>query len=61
MGAISAETADCLGKATGFRTIAIYRHDDMNWTLVHEVATRSLGDFRNFVLEIERWQRTNEG
>ena len=39
-------------KAVGFRNLAVHDYDAINWTIVHALASRNLGDFREFAKSV---------
>lgn len=53
-GAIPAELALRLKKAVGFRNIAVHNYEKIDWTIVHALAERGLGDFEQFAIVIAR-------
>ena len=52
-GAIRAGTAERMRKAVGFRNTAVHAYQELDWEVVHDIVTRRLGDFADFVREIE--------
>ncbi len=40
-------------KAVGFRNTAVHAYQELDWEVVHDIVTRRLGDFADFVREIE--------
>ena len=51
-GAIDTQTASKLRKAVGFRNIAVHNYEQINWDIVHAIASQGLGDFKQFVKQI---------
>lgn len=47
-GIISPRLAGRMKSAVGFRNIAVHNYEAINWTVVHAIATRHLGDFAEF-------------
>lgn len=47
-GIIAPELADRMRRAVGFRNIAIHEYDEIDWQIVHAIATRHLTDFEDF-------------
>lgn len=45
---IGPELADRMRRAVGFRNIAIHEYDEIDWHIVHAIATRHLTDFEDF-------------
>lgn len=45
---ISAEHATRLKKSVGFRNLAVHNYEDLDWAIVHAIASRHLDDFREF-------------
>jgi uncharacterized protein YutE (UPF0331/DUF86 family) len=52
LGHISEELAASLKKAVGFRNIAVDNYEAINWQIVHAIATKHLGDFKEFATEV---------
>lgn len=50
-GMITPELADRLRRAVGFRSIVIHEYDEIDWHIVHAIATRHLTDFEDFARE----------
>lgn len=48
MGVIDNHLADRLKKSVGFRNLAVHNYHDLNWDIVHAVASRHLVDFKEF-------------
>ena len=40
--------AQQLKKAVGFRNIAVHHYDEIDWTIVHDIALHHLNDFSEF-------------
>ena len=51
-GVISADIAEKMQKAVGFRNIAIHEYEKINWAIVYTIATEGIGDFRIFAKTI---------
>lgn len=47
-GIITPELAERMRRAVGFRKIAIHEYDEIDWHIVHAIATRHLTDFEDF-------------
>lgn len=47
-GIIAPELAERMRRAVGFRNIAIHEYDEIDWQIVHAIATRHLTDFEDF-------------
>lgn len=47
-GHIPADLALRMKKAVGFRNIAVHNYSNIDWAIVHAIATRHLGDFEAF-------------
>ena len=45
---IAPELADRLQRAVDFRNIAVHEYDEIDWQIVHAIATRHLKDFEDF-------------
>ena len=52
MGFISTDTASALGKAIGFRNIAVHQYTALDWGVVHSVCEKKLDSFESFAREI---------
>jgi uncharacterized protein YutE (UPF0331/DUF86 family) len=52
-GHIPVELALRLKKAVGFRNIAVHNYSNIDWTIVHAIATRHLRDFEAFARAIK--------
>jgi uncharacterized protein YutE (UPF0331/DUF86 family) len=48
-GILATDLADRLQRAVGFRNISVHQYDDLDWAIVHAIATDHLGDFRQFI------------
>lgn len=53
-GRIPADLADRLQRAVGFRNIAVHQYEELDWAIVHAIATTHLQDFRAFVAAVDR-------
>ncbi len=51
-GVISADIAEKMQKAVGFRNIAIHEYEKMNWAIVYAIATERLSDFKVYAQRI---------
>lgn len=47
-GVIPGELAERLGKAVGFRNIAVHNYQKIDWHIVHAIANNHLDDFTRF-------------
>ncbi len=45
---LSAELAARLKKSVGFRNLAVHNYEELNWAIVHAIASRHREDFREF-------------
>lgn len=54
LAVISAEQADNMRKAVGFRNLAVHSYDQIDWHIVHSIATTNLSDFEDFARAIAR-------
>jgi uncharacterized protein YutE (UPF0331/DUF86 family) len=45
---ISPELAQRMKKAVGFRNIAVHNYEDVDWQIVHAIATRHINEFGEF-------------
>lgn len=52
LGYIHPELAIHMKKAVGFRNVSVHNYEAINWQIVHAIATRHLGDFRDFAQEV---------
>lgn len=57
LGAIGPETCEAMTRAVGFRNIAVHNYTAIEWEIVHAICAESLGDFRRFAGEIDRYAR----
>lgn len=48
VGLVAPELAERMRRAVGFRNIAVHEYDEIDWYIVHAIATRHLGDFEDF-------------
>ncbi|EAT58101.1 type VII toxin-antitoxin system HepT family RNase toxin [Chlorobium ferrooxidans] len=53
-GIISADLADRMKKAVGFRNIAVHNYETINWVIVFAIATAHLQDFEEFASAVAR-------
>lgn len=49
---IGARTAELMQKAVGFRNRAVHEYDEIDWGIVHQIATRGLDAFTTFLREL---------
>ena len=54
LGVISDGTCESMKRAVGFRNVAVYNYEVINWDIVFAICTLSVTDFSQFVREIER-------
>lgn len=53
IGALTAETADRMMKAVGFRNTAVHAYQAVDWTIVSSIVADRLSDFSDYVAEID--------
>jgi uncharacterized protein YutE (UPF0331/DUF86 family) len=53
-GIISADLADRMKKAVGFRNLAVHNYESINWAIVFAIATSHLQDFEEFAKSVAR-------
>jgi uncharacterized protein YutE (UPF0331/DUF86 family) len=53
LGVLSPETAERMGKAIGFRNVAVHAYRSLDWDIVFAIATTRLDDFRQFSREVD--------
>ncbi len=53
-GAIPENLAMQLKKAVGFRNIAVHNYEEIDWAIVHTIASHHLGDFTEFAKVMAR-------
>lgn len=51
-GVLPEEVAARLRRAVGFRNLAVHNYDEIDWRIVHAIATTHLDDFRVFARHI---------
>jgi len=51
---ISPSLAERTKKAVGFRNIAIHSYHAIDWTIMYQICTRHLDDFREFAKTVTR-------
>jgi uncharacterized protein YutE (UPF0331/DUF86 family) len=51
-GVISQASAERMVKAVGFRNLAVHAYKEIDWRVVHAIATQHIDDFREFMREI---------
>jgi len=56
-GLIAPVLADRMKKAVGFRNIATYNYNTIDWHIVHSICQRHLDDFRDFAASILKLER----
>jgi uncharacterized protein YutE (UPF0331/DUF86 family) len=61
MGLMSAELAQRMKEAVGFRNIAIHNYEVIDWQITHLIATRHIGDFAAFAAAIVDFVEKGEG
>ena len=49
---ITAEIADKMKRAVGYRNVAVHAYDDINLSITYEIAQKHLGDFKQFIQQI---------
>lgn len=49
---ITAEIADKMKRAVGYRNVAVHCYDDINLSITYEIAQKHLGDFKQFIQQI---------
>ncbi len=52
-GTLAGELADRMRRAVGFRNISVHAYRELDWEIVHSIATQRLGDFVEFARAIE--------
>jgi len=57
-GIITADLADRLKKAVGFRNLAVHNYESINWAIVFAIATAHLQDFEEFAKAVARLNDT---
>ena len=57
-GIISADLADRLKKAVGFRNLVVHNYESINWRIVFAIATAHLQDFEEFAKAVARLNDT---
>lgn len=48
IGTITADLAQRMKSAVGFRNLAVHQYEAMDWRIVHAICTKHLDDFRSF-------------
>ena len=51
---ISTQQGENMRKAVGFRNLAVHSYDQIDWQIVHSIATTHLTDFEGFAKAIAR-------
>lgn len=51
-GVLKEDVAMRLRRAVGFRNLAVHNYDEIDWRIVHTIATTHLNDFRVFARQI---------
>jgi len=54
LGIISGDLASRMTKAVGFRNIAVHSYEEIDWQIVHAIATCHREDFAEFAVSIAR-------
>lgn len=54
-GILSKTTAERMSRSIGLRNIAIHEYTNLNWVIVHAVASKHLEDFVVFGREVAAW------
>lgn len=54
LGYLTEKQAENLRKAVGFRNIAVHNYEAINWQIVHAIATKHLGDFKEFAAAVNK-------
>lgn len=54
--AIQPELADRMKKSVGFRNLVVHEYDKINWSIVFDILTHQLADFRNFAKKMDALQ-----
>lgn len=54
LGLIPQELANRLKKAVGFRNVAVHSYQEIDWVIVHAIATRHLDDFKAFAAAVSK-------
>jgi len=52
MKIVSADTADSMKKAVGFRNVAVHNYDAINWAIVFSICRKSVSEFQQFVRDV---------
>ena len=52
---ISEELAERLRKAVGFRNIAVYEYESINWEIVYSTCTINIEDFRSYAANVLKY------
>lgn len=55
---IKDSTARNLKRAVGFRNISVHEYQQIDWQVVYRIVTSQLGDFCDFMRQIENWRAT---
>lgn len=59
-GRIDASLARDMKRSVGFRNIAVHNYSEMDWHIVHAIATRHMDDFRRFEQAMRKIAATDE-
>jgi uncharacterized protein YutE (UPF0331/DUF86 family) len=59
-GIITADLADRLKKAVGFRNLMVHNYESINWAIVFAIATAHLQDFEEFAKAVARLNDTQQ-
>jgi uncharacterized protein YutE (UPF0331/DUF86 family) len=54
LAVISAQQGENMRKTVGFRNLAVHSYDQIDWQIVHSIATTHLTDFEDFAKSIAR-------
>jgi uncharacterized protein YutE (UPF0331/DUF86 family) len=60
IGVLTEPTADRMMKAVGFRNTAVHAYQRIDWQIVHSIVTDRLGDFSDFIREVDAYLARNE-
>ena len=59
-GIIEKQLSEKLGKAVGFRNIAVHEYDKINWDLVYSIITYNIDNFRLYISVILEYMETHK-
>ena len=57
---ISSEIAEKMIKSVGFRNIAVHNYDEVDLLITYSIASRHLGDFKDFIRQVMSYQAESE-